>query len=153
MAEFISSRDTVLGIDIGSVSVSIVQLDADSKILNEFYCFHRGNIRDTLLSAGRIFDLSGIRAIACTDSSTCLNKNLVPFYYTQVAIMTAAKHLCCEAASILHIGAEKFMLIRFGKNGSYQSAKTNTSCAAGTGTFLDQQAGRLNLSGIEELCD
>ncbi len=31
--------------------------------------------------------------------------------------------------------------------------KQTTSCAAGTGSFLDQQAGRLNLSGIEELCN
>ena len=37
--------------------------------------------------------------------------------------------------------------------GNYQSTKINTSCAAGTGSFLDQQVGRLNLSGIVELCD
>jgi len=45
------------------------------------------------------------------------------------------------------------MLIKFDNNGNYQSTKINTSCAAGTGSFLDQQADRLNLSGIEELCD
>ncbi|MBP1666349.1 MAG: CoA-substrate-specific enzyme activase, partial [Bacteroidetes bacterium] len=153
MPEAVTSQDTILGIDIGSCSISVVQLDADGKILNKFYGFHKGNIRDTLLSTGRIFYLSRIRAIACTDSSTWLNKNTVSVYNSQVAIMAAVKHLCSEAASVLHIGAEKFMLIRFGKDGSYQSTKTNTSCAAGTGSFLDQQAGRLNLSGIQELCD
>jgi len=153
MTGFITSRDTVLGIDIGSVSVSIVQIDLDGKILEEFYGFHKGNIRDTLLSAGRIFDLTRVRAIASTDSSTLLNQKFVSVYNTQVAIMAASRQLCGEAASILHIGAGKFMLIRFGHDGSYQSTKKNTSCAAGTGSFLDQQAGRLNLSGIEELCD
>ena len=153
MTEAVPSQDTILGIDIGSCSLSIVQLDSDGKIFNKFYGFHKENIRDTLLSAGRIFDLSRIRAGACTDSSICLNKNLVSVYNTQVAIIAASKHLCREAASVLHIGAEKSMLIRFSHDGSYQSTKTNTSCAAGTGSFLDQQAGRLNLTGIQELCD
>ncbi len=67
--------------------------------------------------------------------------------------MAAARHFCPDAVSVLHIGAEKFMLIKFDSNGNYQSAKVNSSCAAGTGSFLDQQAVRLNLSGIEELCD
>ena len=48
---------------------------------------------------------------------------------------------------------EKFLLIRLDENGNYQSARTNTSCAAGTGSFLDQQSDRLGLSGIEEFCD
>ena len=67
--------------------------------------------------------------------------------------MAAARHFCPGAVSVLHIGAEKFMLIKFDSNGNYQSAKVNSSCAAGTGSFLDQQAVRLNLSGIEELCE
>ena len=45
------------------------------------------------------------------------------------------------------------MLIKFDPDGKYKSSKVNSSCAAGTGSFLDQQAVRLNLSGIEELCD
>jgi hypothetical protein len=67
--------------------------------------------------------------------------------------MAAARNLCTGAASVLHIGAEKFMLIRFDNNGNYHSSKVNTSCAAGTGSFLDQQAVRLNLTGVEELCE
>ena len=41
------------------------------------------------------------------------------------------------------------MLIKFDANGNYQSAKVNSSCAAGTGSFLDQQAVRLNLSVLK----
>ena len=67
--------------------------------------------------------------------------------------MAAVQHFCPDAVSVLHVGAEKFMLIKFDSNGNYKSAKVNSSCAAGTGSFLDQQAIRLNLSGIEELCD
>ena len=54
-------------------------------------------------------------------------------------------------ASILNVGGEKFSLIRFDKDGHYQSLRSNTSCAAGTGGFLDQQAKRLSLKDSAEL--
>ena len=153
MSEISASRNSILGIDIGSVSLSIVELDRDGKILCKFYQFHKGNIHNAFSDASKIFDLTGIKAIACTSSSVCLNRKLVLSYNAQVAIIAATKYFCPEAASVLHIGAEKFMLIRFDGSGNYQSTKTSTSCAAGTGSFLDQQTDRLNLSGIEELCE
>ena len=152
MADVPVTRSSILGIDIGSVSLYIVQLDPQGNILRRFSQFHKGNIRDAFSEAGKLFDLSEINSIACTSSSVCLNKKLIAEYNSQVAIMAAARYLCSNAASVLHIGAEKFMLIRFDSSGNYQSAKVNSSCAAGTGSFLDQQAYRLDLSGIEELC-
>ena len=133
------TRNSVLGIDIGSVSISIVQLDAEGNILRRFYQFHKGNIRDILSKAGKIFDLAQIKAIACTSSSIGLDKSLILHYNTQVAIMAAVRHFCPGAVSVLHVGAEKFMLIKFDSNGNYKSARINSSCAAGTGSFLDQQ--------------
>lgn len=153
MANVHISRSSILGIDIGSVSLYIVQMDAEGKILRRFFQFHKGSIPDVFSEACKIFDLSQIDAIACTSSSIFLNKELIRYYNAQVAIMTAARYFCTDAVSVLHIGAEKFMLIKFDSSGNYQSAKLNSSCAAGTGSFLDQQAIRLNLSGIEELCD
>ena len=153
MDKITSTLNSVLGIDIGSVSLSIVELDPDGKILRQFYKFHKGNIRQAFSDAEKVFALSGIKAIACTSSSASLNNKLVKNYNTQVAIIAASKHFCSKAASVLHIGAEKFMLIRFDDSGNYQSTRTSTSCAAGTGSFLDQQTDRLNLSGIEELCE
>lgn len=144
---------SVLGIDIGSVSLYIVQLDVEGKILRRFSQFHKGNIREAFSEAGKIFDLSQISAVSSTSSSVCLDKELTRCYNPQVAIMAAARKFCPDAVSVLHIGAEKFMLIRLDSDGNYQSAKVNSSCAAGTGSFLDQQAVRLNLSGIEELCE
>ena len=153
MANLPVVRNSVLGIDIGSVSLHIVELDPEGRILQRFSQFHKGKIPDAFSEAGKVFDLSRIDTIACTSSSACLNKDLIPHYNSQVAIMAAARHLSGTARSILHIGAEKFMLIRFDTNGNYHSARVNSSCAAGTGSFLDQQAVRLNLSGIEEFCD
>ncbi len=44
------------------------------------------------------------------------------------------------------------MLIQFDDEGHYDFTKLNSSCAAGTGSFLDQQSSRLNLAGIQDFC-
>ena len=153
MTKLTDSCNLVLGLDIGSVSLSIVQLDHNGNILQRFYKPHKGNLRNTLAEATKVFNLTQLTSVACTSSSGGLNKTLLQHYNAQVAIIAAARHLCRDAVSVLHIGAEKFMLIKLDEKGNYQSTRTNTSCAAGTGSFLDQQAARLNLSGIEELCE
>jgi predicted CoA-substrate-specific enzyme activase len=65
--------------------------------------------------------------------------------------MTAAKHLHGRIGSLLSIGGEKFGLFSWSGEGEYRSFKGNTSCAAGTGGFLDQQAERLGLNSAAEL--
>ena len=147
-----SSTTCVLGIDIGSETISSVVMDLSGEIIRQFYLFHQGKIRETLRSLQREIDFSNIKSIACTTSNS-LNPDRVLIYHPQVSVIAAAKKLCPQAGSILWVGAEKFMLIEFDSQGNYKQTLTNSSCAAGTGSFLDQQAGRLNLSGIEELSD
>ncbi len=143
---------SILGIDLGSVSLSIVQMDFSGKIIDHYYCSHKGNLKRALKNAHNAIKSWPVYGIGCVSSSTKLNTDLVWQYNTQVAIIAATRKLCNNAASVLHIGAEKFMLIQFDDGGHYEFTKLNSSCAAGTGSFLDQQAGRLNLPGIEVLC-
>jgi predicted CoA-substrate-specific enzyme activase len=69
----------------------------------------------------------------------------------QVAIIEGAKHFDPEIKAILNIGAEKFGLILFDDRGRYKKYISNSGCAAGTGSFLDQQAIRLGLESSERL--
>ncbi|MBC8315735.1 MAG: CoA activase [Bacteroidales bacterium] len=147
-----SQQGSVLGIDIGSVALSIVQMDLSGEIQNTVYLFHKGKIRESLLSATEGIDIAAIRGIACC-ASPCFNQDFVHSYNSQLAIIAATKKLSPTARSVLMVGAEKFMLINFDQQGVYASTETNSSCAAGTGSFLDQQAFRLNLPDIEELCN
>ena len=144
--------ETLLGIDIGSVTISLVQMNFSGQILKTAYLFHKGQIRECLALAGQHVDLNTVRYIAACDASS-LNPELVTQYNPQVAFIRAKKIFCNEARSLLLVGAEKFMLIKFDEHGKFESVRSNSSCAAGTGSFLDQQAFRLNLSGIEELCE
>jgi predicted CoA-substrate-specific enzyme activase len=143
---------TVLGIDIGSVTVSLVQTTSEGRILKTAYLFHKGQIRECLRTSGKDFDLTTVRRFAVCASSL-FNPRITESVNPQVAVISAARNLCSEARSILVVGAEKFMLIRFDAEANFESVRSNSSCAAGTGSFLDQQALRLNLPGIGELCE
>lgn len=143
---------TLLGIDIGSVALSIVQMDFNGKIINSYYGFHHGELLDKLTAISDIFDLSTVVRIGCIGNSQCLNAGRVRVYNAQVALIEAKKKYSPEAASLLHVGAEKFMLIQFDEEGKYDFTKLNSSCAAGTGSFLDQQSHRLNLPNINAFC-
>jgi predicted CoA-substrate-specific enzyme activase len=143
---------SLLGIDIGSLTVSLVQMSLQGKILNSAYIFHKGQIRKCLRDAGHAFDLKSVRHIAVC-AAPFFNPEFVISCNPQVAVIRAAKQLCSQARSLLLVGGEKFTVIRFDGNGIFESVRSNSSCAAGTGSFLDQQTSRLNLSGIGELCE
>jgi len=134
----------VLGIDIGSVSVSMAELDKNRRICSSHYAFHRGNPMEVLSKMLDKINLKNISEIACTSSSPdfVITQHR---YDIQVAYIKAAKMLHETVGSLLIVGGEKFSLVQFDTDGNYMSCKTNTSCAAGTGSFLDQQAKRLAL--------
>ncbi len=140
----------ILGIDIGSVSVAVVEMNPGKEIVSTAYEFHHGNITETLRNILSRIDLSAICGIAST-SSTPPIIHVSSQYDNRVAIITAARHFHEKIGAILIVGGERFGLISFDDNGNYLNYKANTLCAAGTGSFLDQQAKRLNMNGIEEL--
>ena len=146
-----SNQGSLLGIDIGSVSMSIVKVDLSGKFLSSSYSFHHGRIPETLMKLQENFDLSDIRGIA-TVSKNWFNTESVRFYDHQTSAVIAGKTLYDELGSIMIVGAEKFQLINFDDEGNYEHTATNTSCAVGTGSFLDQQAKRLNLKNVKDLC-
>jgi len=142
---------TFLGIDAGSVALSAVFTDSKGEILHSSYRFHHGQTEEVLkeiLAASGIQEITGA---ACTVSAprwlTCSSR-----IDNQVAMIHSMRKLHPDGRELLFAGGEKFGLIRFDEQGNYSCLKQNTSCAAGTGSFLDQQAGRLNLKGIEEFC-
>ncbi len=145
----------VLGVDIGSAAIGIVALkygpsDTTPAIAQTAYDFHHGDIRQTLWRLLNAFDLTRVDHVAVTSDTpnTIVHTGR---YDHQICCIAAARHLHPETGAILYVGSEKFYLIRFDAQGGYSGTHTNTSCAAGTGSFLDQQARRLNLSDAEAL--
>ncbi len=144
--------DSILSIDIGSVSLSAIQLDFSGNILEHHYLFHQGDVRKALAAVQDKTDLSAVRAIACTRGRGYQYRGC-HIYDPQVSVIAAGKKFHPDIRSILVVGAERFSLIKLDREGNYQLTRTNTSCAAGTGSFLDQQAFRLDFPGIEDFCE
>ena len=65
-------KETLLGIDIGSVTISLVSMDLSGKIQKTMYLFHKGQIRECLRSASSEFDLANLRGLAAC-SASCFN--------------------------------------------------------------------------------
>ncbi len=143
-------RSQVVGIDIGSVALSLILLDEQGTILHTSYQFHQGQIREALRAMLSHLDCRRVGAVATTLSGPDILRQ-VSRYDTQISIIAAVRHFYREVGSILFVGGENFGLITFNDEGDYERYRTNTSCAAGTGSFLDQQAARLNLKSIDLL--
>jgi activator of 2-hydroxyglutaryl-CoA dehydratase len=137
------------GIDIGSVAVSIALMNGQKRIIHTGYSFHKGKINENLLKLLSVINVGKIKAIGFTTSGS-VNLSQGKSVDPRIALITAAKHFHPEVQSLHIIGAEKFGLVTFDRNGEYRNFRSNSSCAAGTGNFLDQQAERLNLPDIME---
>jgi predicted CoA-substrate-specific enzyme activase len=142
---------TILGIDVGSVSIGLVVVDRTGQVVCADYRFHRGQVRPLLeemvharLAADRTLLVA---ATASTPDYVAADRR----YDNQVAVIAAARRHAPEAGGVLLVGAEKFSLAVFDEDGNYRGTRSNTSCAAGTGAFLDQQAVRLGLQTADSL--
>ncbi len=146
-----TSPSNIIGIDVGSVCIHIAVVNSEGRLIHTDSCRHHGEIKQCLSNLIKDVNIKKIHYIAVTNASPSYI-NAHKSYDEQLTIIKAAKFFHEKFDGILHIGGEKFSLSRFNAQGKYIGAKHNTSCAAGTGSFLDQQARRLNLlGGSEEL--
>ncbi len=153
-------RDLYLGIDVGSVSVKVVLLDAQRNILERHYVRSKGQpmhtVLRTLKDLGNRYSLDRVAHLAVTGSGGKLAAQLLGGALVNeiVAQTMAVGRFQPEVRTVIEIGGEdsKLMMLRpdpLRKAMTLEDFSMNTMCAAGTGSFLDQQASRLGLS-IEE---
>jgi predicted CoA-substrate-specific enzyme activase len=142
----------ILGIDVGSVSISVIALDRKGNLKADSYKLHQGNVREVLDEMLKDYLDREIVGVA-TPSGKSRFRQKVRIFDQQVALMEAVHFLDLDARSILHVGAERFYLVELDQQGKYLQTNQSSSCAAGTGSFLDQQALRLNLQDTAHLSD
>ena len=138
------------GVDAGSTTLSIVLLDENKNIIDTYYTYHHGKIKDTIEQYFTTKKITMLGGIAITSTAHIIN---APTVNTQVAYVQAAKEYMPHIRTLIIIGGEKYGVIEFDEYGNYSQYRSNTSCAAGTGGFLDQQARRLQLQGSQELSE
>ncbi len=145
-----------LGFDFGSVFNKAVLFNDKQEVLLSFYEQSSDDtlkfINNVIVSAINkssqkefLFGFTGVRP----DKEHPYNR-----YYTGeiVASVRGAAFLHPEIKSVIEIGGHslKYILLSGDKKKEIISFFTNEACAAGTGSFIEQQAKRLELS-IEEL--
>ena len=142
-----------LGLDAGSVSVKVVVLDASGSVLQRHYRKHRGQpIRvalEILKEAGAGADCT----LSVTGSAGKLIAEILGIEPLNeiVAQAYATRKLHPHIKTVIEMGGEDSKLILLDEEGM-KDFSMNSVCAAGTGSFLDQQAERLRLS-IEEFSE
>lgn len=151
------SQKKYIGLDIGSVSVKAVLINERKEILENHYVRSHGQPVETFLLVLRdmfnrthIDDIDGI-AITGTGGKLISELMNIAFINEVVAHSQATTTLYPEVRTIIEIGGEDSKLMLIEKDASTQQTKVsdfsmNTMCAAGTGSFLDQQATRLGIA-------
>ncbi|MBI5327976.1 MAG: CoA activase [Deltaproteobacteria bacterium] len=148
-----------IGIDIGSVSVNTVVIDESRNVIEERYTRTKGQPLETtfavLADVLTRFPVHMIKA-AVTGSAGKLIAPLIGASFTNevIAQAKAVEYFHPEVRTVIEMGGEDAKLLLFAPDGDsgkirIEDFQMNSVCAAGTGSFLDQQATRLNLT-IEE---
>ncbi len=147
-----------LGIDIGSVSANTVIVDDDRHVLEEHYTRIKGQplqtVQKVLEEILRRIPLKQFHSLSLTGTGGKLLSDLLGgnFINEIIAQAKAIQYLHPQVRTIIDIGGEDSKLILLEEEeGRFKISdfSMNTLCAAGTGSFLDQQASRLGLT-IEE---
>ncbi len=151
-----------LGLDVGSVSLNTVLLSEGGEILEDHYTRMKGQPLQTVLrilsEVLKRYPVESIGRVVVTGSGGKLIAELLgaEFMNEIVAQAKAAEHLYPQVRTIIDMGGEDSKLILLKSNSGkliIEDFSMNTICAAGTGSFLDQQATRLGLSIEEEFGD
>ncbi len=140
-----------LGVDVGSVSTNIVLMDKNKKIISKKYLRTQGEpIKVLQKGLKQIKDENKnvkIKGVGTTGSgrylaSIILGSDIVKNEITAHAV--GALNYIPNVRTILEIGGQDSKIIIL-KDGIVTDFAMNTVCAAGTGSFLDRQAGRLGI--------
>ena len=151
-----------IGIDIGSVSVKTVLVNGEKEVLENHYVRSHGQPLETVLIVLKeIFnriEIDEIEGISATGSGGKLLSDIlgISFINEIVAQSMATSVLHPEVRTVIEIGGEDSKLIMLepdeagGQNLKVSDFSMNTMCAAGTGSFLDQQSTRIGVSIEDE---
>ncbi|HUN87440.1 MAG TPA: acyl-CoA dehydratase activase [Terriglobales bacterium] len=147
-----------LGIDIGSVSTNLVVINEEGQLLHEIYLRTQGRPIEVVQKGLQeiqelIADRIDIKGVGTTGSGRELIGELIGADTVNdeiTAHKTGSTHVCTMLGmepvdTILEIGGQDSKFIRLDK-GVVVDFTMNEACAAGTGSFLEEQAEKLGIS-------
>ncbi len=142
-----------VGIDAGSKFIKVATLDYNGNPISNIYCEHCGDpekMVSDILSSEIPADIKRIMftGLHAESLASSFDKSLVADEIS--SIIEAVKFFNKKYRYIINVGAGSIKYIELDDNGDFYSYRENSLCAAGTGSFLDEQMHRMNFS-YEEL--
>ena len=146
-----------LGIDVGSISTNLVVIDSEGRMISKVYLMTGGEpinaVRDGLKIIGDdVGDIVDIRGVCTTGSGRYLIGDFVGADVVKNEITAHARGALAtdpEVDTIFEIGGQDSKYVSL-HNGHVVDFTMNKVCAAGTGSFLEEQAEKLGISIKEE---
>jgi len=145
--------EVYLGVDVGSVSTKFAALDKNNELVTTSYLMTQGKpiamvqqgLKQVKEQLPKGFEISGVATTGSARylAGVILGADLVKNEITAHAVATLS-HIP-EVQTILEIGGQDSKIIIM-RDGVVTDFGMNTVCAAGTGSFLDHQALRLNMN-------
>ena len=153
----VKSNSLNLGIDIGSISVNTVILDSNNEIVENRYDYCHGRpyikLHEILKELMQKYGKSAFEKVAFTGSGGQKAADLLGGYFVNeiIAQSSSVSRLYPKAKTVIEMGGEDSKLIFMNKKEGVAYSQLddfamNSLCAAGTGSFLDQQANRIGVS-------
>ncbi len=140
-----------LGVDVGSVSTDLVLLDDSMNVAEKIYLRTKGNPIKAVQEGFKIlkskYAESDIAAAGTTGSGRMIASSIIGTDAVKneiTAHAAAALEIDKDVRTIIEIGGQDSKIIIL-NNGIVSDFAMNTVCAAGTGSFLDRQAERLDI--------
>ncbi|MBI5663952.1 MAG: CoA protein activase, partial [Nitrospirae bacterium] len=137
-----------IGLDAGSISVKYALLDRDGNVIDTKYVRHKGNPLSVAYDLLKQLPADALLSVTGSAGKLIARALGIKPVNEVVALSCSTKRLYPQVRTVIEMGGEDSKLILI-DNGMVKEFSMNSVCAAGTGSFLDQQAERLRLS-IEE---
>ena len=158
--QHVDNLEVFLGVDIGSLSTNLVLIDKDHNVIARRYLMTEGRPIDAVRRgleeiANEVGDRVVVKAVGSTGSGRYLIGDLIGADIVRneiTAQATAAVDIDPTVDTIFEIGGQDSKYISL-ENKAVVDFEMNKACAAGTGSFLQEQAEKLNIRIETEFSD
>jgi predicted CoA-substrate-specific enzyme activase len=147
--------EKTLGIDIGSTTLKLCVLSPDGKTEHEMMA-HEGDLPGTLVQLlGRLGGNGSAVTRGVVTGTEGRHRIELPEVIAAVAIEAGLEALGLRPDAVVSMGGEDLVVYTLDSLGRIVNTYSGNKCASGTGEFLRQQLGRMNmrLDAINHGCD
>jgi len=150
------TRPLSCGLDVGSMTVKAVVMDADNRILAKAYHRHNARqpelVREYLREIGDLFPGRTINGYITGSGSRAIAPVIDALYVQEVnAVTYAVENLYPDTGSVVELGGQdaKIIIWQVDENGRKTTLTSmNDKCAGGTGATIDRILDKTGMSGI-----